>query len=115
MTDGGEMNDDVTQYYGGGLATFEDAIDSVLADLRSVLMCKQHDYGPGNILDFGEYGVLVRANDKMARLKNLLKNGEAPANEALEDTWIDLANYGVIALMVRRGLWGLPMEAAHGQ
>jgi hypothetical protein len=90
--------------------TFEDAIDSVLADLRAVLIRKQHDYGPGNILDFGEYGVLVRANDKVARLKNLLKNGAVPQNEAIEDSWIDLANYGIIALMVRRGLWGLPME-----
>jgi hypothetical protein len=92
-------------------ATFEAAVDVVLGELRATLIRKQHDYGPGNILDFGEYGVLVRANDKMARLKNLLKSGEAPANEAIDDTWGDLANYGIIALMVRRGLWGLPIEA----
>jgi hypothetical protein len=37
-----------------------------------VLDSKQLDYGSANIADFGEYGVLVRANDKVARLKNLL-------------------------------------------
>lgn len=32
---------------------------------------KQHDYGSHNIADFGEFGVLVRTNDKVRRLKNL--------------------------------------------
>jgi hypothetical protein len=75
------------------------------------MIAKQRDYGPGNILEFGELGILIRATDKQKRLKNLLyDNPNEPANESLEDTWVDWANYGIIALMVRRGIWGLPME-----
>lgn len=92
-------------------ATFEEAVDSVLADLKEVMVAKQRDYGPGNILEFGELGILIRANDKYKRLKNLLHdNPNEPSNETLEDSWVDAANYGIIALMVRRGIWGLPLE-----
>jgi hypothetical protein len=66
---------------------------------------KQHDYGPRNISDFGEVGVLVRANDKIARLKNLTTKKKAPANEPIDDAWGDLSVYGVIARLVRKGAW----------
>ena len=66
---------------------------------------KQHDYGSRNIGDFGEAGVLVRANDKMARLKNLSGKAEAPTNESIEDSWKDLSVYGIIARLCRAGVW----------
>ena len=90
--------------------TFEQAVDMLLAEMRRVLLAKQADYGPGNIAKFGELGVLVRASDKVERLTNLLQSGREPNHESLDDSWLDLANYGLIGLMVRRGLWGLPME-----
>jgi hypothetical protein len=91
--------------------TFEQAVDSILAEMRETMIAKQRDYGPGNIDGFGELGVLIRATDKHARLKNLLyENPNEPSNESLDDTWLDMANYSLIALMVRRGIWGLPME-----
>jgi hypothetical protein len=68
-----------------------------------VLDSKQLDYGSANIADFGEYGVLVRANDKVARLKNLLTNVASPRNESIEDSWLDLSNYSLIAVLCRRG------------
>jgi hypothetical protein len=70
-----------------------------------VLDSKQLDYGSANIADFGEYGVLVRANDKVARLKNLLTNVASPRNESIEDSWLDLSNYSIIAVLCRRGDW----------
>jgi hypothetical protein len=70
-----------------------------------VLDSKQLDYGSANIADFGEYGVLVRANDKVARLKNLLTNVASPRNESIEDSWLDLSNYSLIAVLCRRGDW----------
>ena len=78
-------------------------------DLGELMFRKQHDYGPGNILAFGEFGVLVRLNDKLERLKNLYKKGVAPANESVEDSWRDAANYAIIALMLRRGWFTLPL------
>lgn len=93
------------------LRTFEQAVDAILAEMRATMIAKQRDYGPGNIDSFGELGVLVRLTDKHARLRNLLYDNPAePSNESLDDTWLDLANYGLIALMVRRGIWGLPLE-----
>jgi hypothetical protein len=91
---------------------FEDAAREVARELTDLLIVKQHDYGHSNILDFGEFGVLVRANDKMARLKNLLRcaQNDEPKNENIEDSWSDLANYAIIALMVRRGWFKLPLR-----
>ena len=95
---------------------FEDAVDSVLAELREVMISKQRDYGHSNILNCGEIGVVVRANDKMARLLNLygVSDGtyqtKAAKNESIDDTWTDLSNYGIIASMVRRGIFNLPLK-----
>jgi hypothetical protein len=74
------------------------AIDSILLFDK-----KQHDYGPGNISAFGEMGVLVRCNDKVQRLINL--QGKENMNESVDDSWIDIATYGLIAMVWRRGEW----------
>lgn len=93
------------------IKTFEDGIDEVLADLRATLISKQRDYGKDNILNFGEMGVLVRTNDKMSRLKNLILNNKEAQNESIEDNWKDLAGYAVLALMLRNNTFNLPMES----
>lgn len=72
---------------------------------------KQSDYGSTNISTTGELGVMVRTQDKVSRVRNLLMKelkgaGDAEAqNEPLEDSWKDMANYGVIGLLLRRGKW----------
>jgi hypothetical protein len=48
---------------------------------------------------------MVRMSDKLERLKNLIYNSIEPNNEALEDSFVDIANYAIIALMVERGIW----------
>lgn len=70
----------------------------------AVLDSKQKDYGSANISAFGEYGVLVRVWDKVARLRNLIGN-RSPKNESLEDSWLDLANYAIIGLLCRQNKW----------
>lgn len=97
------------------METWEDAVDEILAELRATLISKQADYGHGNILAFGEYGVLVRAYDKVARLKNLLENKKEPRNEAVEDSWLDLAGYGIIGIMLRRGTFELPLSETEAE
>jgi len=89
---------------------FEMACRQTAKEIAELVISKQHDYGKNNILDFGETGVLIRANDKFSRLKNLLKLRENPKNEAIEDTWTDVAGYAIIALMLRRNIFNLPME-----
>ncbi len=92
--------------------TFEEALDLIWEEQRALMIRKQSDYGPGNIAGFGELGVLVRTWDKVERLKTLLTAGKAPENESVDDSWKDLMNYALIALLVRRGIWGLPLEGS---
>ena len=80
---------------------------------------KQHDYGPGNIsvgsqlitpeeVKLSLTGLWFRMNDKIQRLKTLLMGGkEAAVNgEPLEDAFLDVSNYGIMATIVKNGKWG---------
>ena len=91
--------------------TWEEAAQTIANEIVKVLAERQHDYGQGNILGFGEKGILVRIWDKVNRLKNLLwdKEGEAKG-ERVKDTFVDLAGYSIIALMLRRGWFILPLQ-----
>ena len=80
----------------------------VIDELGNLLISKQRDYGPGNINNaYGGpiNGLMVRMGDKFERLKNLLASGHTPEHESIEDSFKDLANYCIIAMMVTRGTW----------
>ena len=84
------------------------------------LFChKQHDYGPGNIsvgtqlktkeeIKLSLTGLWFRMNDKLQRVKTLLMNDRESAvkDEPLEDAYLDVSNYGIMATLVGRGKWG---------
>lgn len=77
-------------------------------ELATLLLRKHHDYGPKNISQSPGgplNGLRVRMWDKVARINNLIDSGNTPENESLEDSFKDLANYSIIALMVLRGKW----------
>lgn len=87
---------------------FKDDAAQIYNELFEILAKKQIDYGPLNIWSApggATNGLMVRMSDKLERLKNLIYNSIEPNNEALEDSFIDIANYAVIALMVERGIW----------
>ena len=80
---------------------------------------KQHDYGPGNIsvgtqlqtreeIKLSLTGLWFRMNDKLQRVKTLLLNDRQSAvkDEPLEDAYLDVSNYGIMATIVGRGKWG---------
>ena len=90
-----------------------------LQDEQYALFCrKQMDYGPSNIamgtdLKTSEekrlslIGLIVRINDKVQRLINLVvKNNREAQNEPTMDAFKDLACYGIIAQIVKNGRWG---------
>ena len=78
---------------------------------------KHMDYGLNNISLGGDLknesdkkfsltGLAIRLTDKISRLKNLLVNGKNYVKgESMEDTFIDIANYGIIGLLVGRDKW----------
>jgi len=80
---------------------------------------KQHDYGPGNIsvgtqlqtpeeIKLSLTGLWFRMNDKLQRMKTLLLNDRESAvkDEPLEDAYLDVSNYGIMATIVSRDKWG---------
>jgi len=71
-------------------------------EIVNMLDRKHADYGEGNLLKFGEKGILIRVSDKVERLVNLLKNSTNPNNESVEDTWEDIAGYAIQAIRIRR-------------
>lgn len=77
----------------------------VAVECAVLLDSKQKDYGPGNISATGEQGVVTRIADKSARLIQLVLKNVSPNNESVEDSYKDTANYGIIGLLVRRGIW----------
>lgn len=81
----------------------DEAFDKVNKELLKLFIKKHKDYGKANILDTGEMGVLYRISDKVNRLKHLLANGNKPSNETIDDNWLDIAVYGVIAILYRKG------------
>jgi len=83
------------------------------------LFCrKQHDYGPSNIsvgtmlvneeeVHLSLTGLWFRMNDKIQRLKNMLMSRRDTAvDEPLEDAYLDVSNYGIMATIVKNGKWG---------
>ena len=79
---------------------------------------KQHDYGPGNIsvgtqlqtpeeIKLSLTGLWFRMNDKIQRLKNMLMSKrESAVDEPMEDAYLDVSNYGIMATIVKNGKWG---------
>lgn len=89
-------------------STFEDSVAEVYAELQQVLLSKHGDYGPQNIAASPGgplNGLRVRAHDKLARINHLIDHGKQANYESLEDSFLDLANYCVIAALVMRGQW----------
>ena len=87
---------------------FEQAVWDTMKELGDLLISKHRDYGPKNISDSPGgplNGLRVRMHDKTARINNLVDNGSVAQHEPLEDSFKDLANYGIIALLVLRGKW----------
>ena len=75
-------------------------------------------YGRGNITLGGNLAdeedknltltsIWIRMSDKMNRLKNMVvKNQSNPLDdESIEDTWRDISNYSIIALLVGKDKW----------
>lgn len=79
---------------------------------------KMMDYGLGNIalgttleepedIQLSLTGIWLRVNDKVNRLKNMLKRKghNYVEGETMMDSFLDISNYGIIASLVMKGKW----------
>ena len=90
---------------------------NIQTEMYEMFAAKHMDYGLNNIALGGDLtqtedkkfsltGLCIRLTDKISRLKNLLINGRSfVQGEGMEDTFIDIANYGIIGLLVGRDKW----------
>jgi hypothetical protein len=88
-----------------------------IIDEQFELFAKKHlDYGMHNVsagtnldtadeVEFAMTGLWYRLSDKINRWKNMIISGRKAQNETLIDTFQDITNYGIIAQLVKRGLW----------
>lgn len=89
--------------------------DINLNTLYETLVAKQKDYGHGNIMSppagiTPAKAVTVRLHDKVARIANLQKHGNDPKNESLMDSYLDIAGYCIILMMLERDWFTLPLR-----
>lgn len=104
--------------------TFDEAVKILAEEIAALVIKKQHDYGKGNIEKYEDFmkkllgekymdgaGVLARLNDKIERLKNLYGNNKKPENESIEDTYKDIIGYSVVALLLMRHQFDLPLKS----
>jgi len=121
-----EVNSYLTGDTGDIVSMMEEEWPQMTAEFRrlqreqyELFLHKQHDYGPGNIsvgtqlqtpeeIQLSLTGLWFRMNDKIQRLKNLLMSGRENAveNEPMEDAFLDVSNYGIMATVVKNGKWG---------
>lgn len=102
--------------------SFEAEFQKIFTEAFSLLVSKQRRYGNSNIDQLGLHGVISRISfDKVSRALKFLNgrvvNGkvelepmDTETDESLEDTLLDIANYALIAVALKRGVWGKPME-----
>lgn len=90
------------------MTTFSDTVRALKQEEGDLLLSKHQDYGPKNIANSPGgplMGLAVRLHDKIARVDHLLSTGADPQHEGLQDTALDIANYGTIMGLVLSGHW----------
>lgn len=90
----------------------------ILFDCYELFCKKQSNYGSSNIslgtdltkdedVDMALKGLFFRINDKVQRFKTMQFNNQTDkVGESLTDTFQDLANYSIIAMLVSSKKWG---------
>ena len=109
--------EDIVAYIKENYPETEEMFQKELNNMYLTFCRKQYDYGPNNIamgtllsndkeISMSLLGIIVRLNDKVNRLVNLATKHDFKAqNEPIEDAFLDVAIYCVMALIVKSGKW----------
>jgi len=85
----------------------EQSMALLMKEVFEIWKVKQLSYGPHNISTFGLKGVVVRLWDKLQRIVRLtwMDIGNPLQDETIRDTLLDVADYGLIGVLVLDGKW----------
>ena len=109
--------EDIVAYIKENYPETEEMFQKELNNMYLTFCRKQYDYGPNNIamgtllsndkeISMSLLGIIVRLNDKVNRLVNLATKHDFKAqNEPIEDAFLDVAIYCVMALIVKSKKW----------
>lgn len=68
-----------------------------------LLIRKNNDYGDNNLVKHGLFGIVVRMDDKLSRLQNIVEKKNMMVNdETMNDTLMDIAGYAVNGIRLLR-------------
>lgn len=108
--------------------TFEDVFDGIAFEALQILYDRQRKYGPENIRQQGLWGILTRIkDDKIERVRRafngviekgaikLQEIADGSDDDTFEDALFDIANYALIMVALKRGVWGKPMREDTGE
>ena len=76
----------------------------ICEELNEIYARKNHDYGDSFGKGYAEYGMVmavIRLEDKLNRLKSLIKAESLVKDESMNDTLMDLANYAIMTVIER--------------
>ena len=98
--------------------TLAESFKGIQQEQYELFARKMMDYGLGNItlgstledpddINLSLTGIWLRCNDKINRLKNMLKRKgrNYVQDEPMIDSFIDISNYSIIAQLVMKGKW----------
>jgi len=71
----------------------------IIESIKNLRIKKSIDYGTSWKI-FGLNGILYQIRSKFVRIINLTEQEKVPENEALRDSFIDLANYAIMAVQL---------------
>ena len=74
----------------------------VIAEMLDTYKKKNADYGNSfaeTIQEFGYIPAVARINDKLKRVKNMVKGNEMNVNENMRDNLMDIAVYSVLTII----------------
>lgn len=69
---------------------------TIIESIKELRLKKSADYGNSWKI-FGLMGVVYQIMSKSIRIWNLTRAGKDPKNESLRDSFIDMANYAIMA------------------
>ena len=112
------IKESVTLHFENQYPELSKEFKNIQNEMYELFARKHLDYGLNNIALGGDIvnnnddkkfsltGLAIRLTDKISRLRNLMVNGKNYVEgEGIEDTFIDIANYGIIGMIVGRNKW----------